>query len=468
MIGRIGASVSGIELTLLNRLASAQANITLSTLREASGMKINSPSDDPAGFVRLGQLQSQYAQVTATLPNVTAASDTVSQTQLVLDQIRTQVNTIHDKALADVDQALSSSQRAANQAAIDNAVAEINRLASTTINGRKVLDGSADFTYSGVNAAQVADVQTTSLGPNVSKTISGTVTVAATQGSLTHNEGTGLITNDATLVLTGNRGSAEISVTTGDALSDVAAQINRASYLTGVTATVTGGVNLVLKSIDYGSAGTASIDVTSGTFATTGTGIGTNATATINGRALTGVGNHFDLQDNGFTASVEFAGGFSGAFSTITVSGDGLTFALSPDVTRRSTLALPGVQAARLGGASGTLADLTSGATYGGLGTNASQAVRIADEALGQLTVIEGQVDGFADETIASSSALLDGVQEQLSKSIDQLNKTDDAEGELRIVKNQALASNALAGLAILSQQRQSIVALIQQIAGLS
>jgi hypothetical protein len=55
-----------------------------------------------------------------------------------------------------------------------------------------------------------------------------------------------------------------------------------------------------------------------------------------------------------------------------------------------------------------------------------------------------------------------------VSKSWSPRRIVDEAREELLLVKNQALADNALSALAILSQQRASIVALIRQLAGLS
>lgn len=471
-MGRIGANLSGIELRLLNKLAEANAAATLNALRLTTGAKINSPSDNPSGFIALSQFQSDLANVNSTLANINAASSLVSQVQLALDQVRTQLNTIRTKALADADQSLTADERAANQAAIDDAITEINRLAASDIAGRRLLDGSANFNIQGASNSQVRQVEVYSLGDSTGQTISGQVTTPAQRAVLTHTEGTGLITADGTFTLSGDRGSSTISVETGDTLSEVADRINLESHLTGVTASVTGN-DLKLSSINYGSQAEVEIDVTSGAFAVTGgngdgTANGVDAVATINGEALTGEGNRFEVNRNSFYFAVEFQGGFSGTFNSITAAGSALTFALSPDLAHKATLAVPGVQAARLGGLSGTLDQLASGGSLSGLGTNAPAAVRVVDEALAQLTLIDGRVDGFADATIASSSALENSLKTKLVSSIDAINKVDDEEESMLLAKNRALADNALASLTILSNQRASIVALIQKIAGLA
>ena len=464
MIGRIGATISGVELRLLNQLHDVQTAAAMGALRLASGKRINWPADDPSGFVNVSELETQRAGVRSALANVTAASSMVSQAQLAMDQIRSQLQAIRE--LADADGGLTATERAANQLAIDEAIEQIGALVNTTINGRRLLDGSAAFDVTGVNNAQIREVFPVSLGHNTSKTVSGTVTAAATQATLTHVEATGLITNAATFTLEGSRGEASISVAIGESLATVAARVNQESHLTGVTASVTGGTNLVLRSIDYGSDEQVAVAVGSGSF-TAGAFSGTDATATINGRGLTGIGNRFAVTDNGFSASIEFEGGFAGAFAAITVSGDALSYALTTDLARKATLSIPSVSATQLGGLSGTLDQLQSGGSLAGLGANAVQAVRVVDEALSKLTRIEGLVDGFADAAIDSSGELLDGLGDTLDEAIADVNGVDEDAEELLQQKNAALASNAIAGLSLLDQQRSSIIELIRQIAGL-
>jgi flagellin-like hook-associated protein FlgL len=377
------------------------------------------------------------------------------------------LTTIREKAIADEDQALTADERAANQAAIDDAIDEIETLVGTTIQGRRLLDGSAAFDVSGLNVSQLRRLTPHALGWNNEKTVSGSVTVAATQATLTHVEALGLISSAATFTLEGARGVANLTVAIGEALSTVAMRINQESHRTGVTASVVGGTDLVFTSIGYGSGEQVSIEVTSGSF-TVGSDAGADATATINGRNLTGVGNRFVVADNGFSATVEFQGGFTGAFDPITISGEALGFSMSPDLRRKSALSIPNLHPTQLGGLSGTLDELQSGGAYAGLGTNASRAVRVVDEALGMLTEIEGLVDGFASAAVDSSAALLTGRRDRLDATITELDQVDEDAEELLRSKNQALAENAAAGLAILNQQRDSILGLIRQIAGLN
>jgi flagellin len=478
-MSRIGANLSGIERSLLNRLAESNAAATLSSLRMATGHKINRPRDDPSGFVLLSGFQAQLGRVTAAMSNTTAAGSMVSQTQSALGQMRTQLNTIRDELLKDTGAVpLSDAQRAESQAKIDTAVNQVNALAATDVGGRRVLDGSADFAVSGRNAGQVAGLAVHATG-GTARTISGSVAATATRASLVY---TGTSENKtsaaATITLSGNRGGAVLGVTSGQTLSSLAGSINQQSYLTGVTAAVDETAHtLTMTSVDYGSRATAAVAVASGAFAVSGgdgsgTAHGTNASATINGATITAgdsrvQGNRFTINQSGLRFEIEFAPGFTGALDAMSVGGDALEFSLDADAAQRATLALPGMQAARLGGPSGTLNQLQSGGPLAGLGSNTAQALRVVDEALGDVTRVQGSVDGFQNSAIGTASSLLADLQKDLGDAIDTLDKTNDSEETQRQIYYEQLASNSEAGLAILSQQRASIVSMIRQIAGL-
>jgi flagellin len=473
-MSRIGYTLSGVERQLLVSLSRSNAQIAMSTLRMTTGHKINSAGDSPSAFVELSGLQSQLSGVSAALRNVTAAGSMVAQVQSAISGFQSQLGVIRTELLKDANHTLTPEQRAASQNAIDSAIAQINTLAGTQIYGKTPLSGAGNYNFSGLDSNQVADLEVSSLGRQ-GQTISGTVTTTATRAELSYTgDASDQVTNDAVFTLAGSRGSVVLSVTAGDTLQSVADTVNNNSYLTNVTASVDAGSHtLILTSVDYGSQATTQIAVSSGTFNTTGDTAGTNASAVINGQTIAAdssqvSGNRFSLNDNGLTFDIEFQAGFTGGFNTITVSGDALTFALSPDISQRSTLAIPGMYAAELGGASGTLDQLATGGALSGLGDNTAQAIRVVDEAVGDVTRVSGAVNGFYNSAIGSASVLMTAMQTNLQQSIDAIDKTDDVAEEANITHYQILANNAVASLAILNHQQQAIVEMIRSIAGLS
>ena len=255
-------------------------------------------------------------------------------------------------------------------------------------------------------------------------------------------------------------------MTASQTLAQVADAVNEVSHKTGVTAAAVGN-QLTLTSVDYGSDAAISITVVSGTFNTTETQTAADAQATINGLAVTGDGNRFTRSETGVLYEIEFAAGFEGDFDTLSISGEALTFALSESLSHRSTVAIPGLDSIQLGGISGRLDQIASGGVYSGLDANTSRALRIVDEALGQVEVVQGAVEGFSTAAITSSSDLLSALQTELTNAVAQTDGYSQQEEETLLARNQQLASNAIAGLAILNQQRAEIVTLVQKIAGL-
>jgi len=225
-MSRIAAHLSGIERTLIDRMNAANAAVATSTLRLATMQKINSASDAPSAFVSLSRFQSQLTNVTAAMTNASAASSMLSQAESTVSQIQDQLDIIRDALLTPTD---------SSQETIDTALARINELANTEINGRRVLDGSASFRTAGVDPNQVARL-TVSATQGGTRQIEGEVLTAGTQATLRYTGSGGLATADATIIITGNLGSAQITVTNGETLTNLADAINAVSYETGVTA----------------------------------------------------------------------------------------------------------------------------------------------------------------------------------------------------------------------------------------
>ena len=429
---------------------------------------------------QLSGLERRLSAVNDTISQVDAAAGVGSQVQLALDQVRTQLNAIRTALLADEDQqTLTAQQRTAKQAEIDTAITQINNLAATDVNGRKLLSGSADFSSSGRNISQIRGLLVFS-STSPTTIISGIVSQDATQSTLTYTGASGAATNAATFTLAVRCGATTITGNASDPLTDVVDAINKYSHQTGVTASVSGD-NLTFTTADFGIKATIAVSGTSGTFNVTGgngdgTTQGTDAVATINGQAVSSVdGNVITVNQSGLHLQIELTSGFSGALNNFTVSDqDVLKFALSTDVSKISSLAIAGVQAGRFVGVSGSLDQLASGGTLAGLASNVPQAIRVVDEALARLTLIDGQVDGFTDVTVKSSADLLGSststltstVKSSLEDALTSLNGVDTTEENLLLTKNLALVVNAQSALSVLQQQRSSVLLILKQIAG--
>jgi flagellin len=470
-MARIGMTLSGIERSLLSNLAAANAQIAMSAYRMATEHKINSAADDPTGFVQLSGLQSQLNNVAAVLNNTTAAGNIVSQVQSGISGIQTQLETIRDLLLEDKNHELTPDERAAAQAGINTAVAEINNIAGTSINGKALLGGAGNFLFSGLNSSQAAGLDVYSRA-GTAPTISGSVLSTATQSQTTLSL-TGVIPAEgAALTITGGRGTYALPLAESETVATMVDDINMHSHETGVTAALADADTMTLRSVDYGSAATIQLQDPGALFTVDSNTPGTNASAEINGLTISAdsplvSGNRFSFGDNGFQFDIAFQPGFTGAFDTITVGNGAMSFALTQNVGSRSELAVPALYPDSLGGASGTLDQLADGGTWSGLGENTSHALRIVEEALGKITRVDGLVSGFYKAAITSASSVMSDLQKNLTDAIQSVDQVNDQE-ELQIQTHyQVLADNSVAGLTLLNQQRQMLSKMLLSIAGL-
>lgn len=466
---RIGATIAGFEQLLLTQLARTNQAAAESAFRIATGKQVSFPSDNPSAFLQIQASENQLSLLNAVHANVDMAATIGAGLQTTLAEIRTQLDTIRDKLIEDEDNTLTAAEKSSNQAAIDSAIGTLRSLARTSIEGKRFLDGSFDYSYNGLDSSQIQRLDVYALADDT--VITGSVASAATQSSCRYTGAASKINSgDATFTLTGKRGATTISVTNNESLTAVRDRVNLQSHNTGIIATVSGS-RLDFTTVDYGDSATIAISATSGTFATVSTAVGTDAVVTVNGQAIASTnidGNRVSYFEHGLHIALEFQPGFTGAFSSVTISDDHVAkFSLSTRSSELTTLSLPGLFPELLSGVSGRLTSLESGGSLAGLGTNASAAIRVLDEVLGQLSTSEARVDAFADIAVASAENLLTGLQSNLEESLSAMNTVDeDAENAL-VSHYQGLSDNALAAIAILQQQHSSLLGLLRNLAGL-
>ena len=253
----------------------------------------------------------------------------VDAADTALADVVTQIGVIRDAALEAATEPLSPEELLAKQAEIDGAIEAINTLASTSYGGKRLLDGSQDFTISGQDPNQFREVTVLSRATSQpSQVIATTVTRAAERAERLTYEGNpgALVKADAEFTLSGNLGSEEFSVTAGETLTAVRDRINAETYATGVSASVSGD-NLLLDSTGYGSKAEIAVAVTDGTFVVTGgnddgTANGVNGQATVNGQAMTADGLVLRYRSSAMNVDLELNPSCStGTLNNITVSG---------------------------------------------------------------------------------------------------------------------------------------------------
>ncbi len=276
-----------ISLNAQRNLNSSQNALATTLQRLSSGLRINSAKDDAAGLAISERMTSQIRGLNQAARN---ANDGISMSQTAegaLGEIGNNLQRIRELAVQSRNASNSTSDRAALNNEVQQAIAEIDRVASTTaFNGIKLLDGTFNNQsfQGGANVGETIDItslvnaQSSAMGSTTSTTanvagVAATAFTAITAGDLTING-----TSVGAVAAGGN------AVTQG---ANIAAAINTVTNTTGVTATAdaaTGAVSLTnlsgTNTVVAFAGATASTAITGLTAATT-----TATTTTVNGFA---------------------------------------------------------------------------------------------------------------------------------------------------------------------------------------
>lgn len=227
------ASVINTNVASLNsqrNLSTSQSQLNTSIQRLSSGMRINSAKDDAAGLAISDRMNSQIKGMTQATRN---ANDGVSMAQTAEGALSSSgdiLQRVRELAVQSSNSSNSASDRKALQTEVTQLTSELNRIANTTeFNGQKLMDGSmgtANFQV-GANAGQLismtgSNFTTSTYGNNRLEVNGPQVGIAASTGG--------------DIKINGSQGSKDITVADGDSAKTTAAQINKLSGDTGVTA----------------------------------------------------------------------------------------------------------------------------------------------------------------------------------------------------------------------------------------
>jgi flagellin len=164
-----------------NNLLNNQAAVTSAITQLSSGLAINSAADNPAGLAIATTLQAQINGQTVAQQNANNGISLAQTGQSALTQITNNLQTIRQLAVQASNASNSASNRAALNQEVQQALAQINTIATTTsFNGQNLLDGSfgSQNFQVGANAGQTIGVnlsqgaQTSQIGQTSSTTFS--------------------------------------------------------------------------------------------------------------------------------------------------------------------------------------------------------------------------------------------------------------------------------------------------------
>lgn len=470
----------------------------------SSGLSINSPADNPAGYIAAQGFTTQLGGVTQAISNVNQA---VSLVQTADGAVQQQINILQQlRTIA--DQAANGGNTTSQLASLQQVVSQLQTQVTTIsqqaqFNNQNLLDG----TFQGVQFQ---------VGPNDGQTIQISIgNTAADQlgvyqsspnaaagvfkvngvgtGGVSDNTGSSyIITSGAaggftagSIGVSGSAGGKSVAVTKSEAASDIATAVNTVSANTNVSAvadtsaafTVTSGsFSFTLGDVNAGGSNTVNISAT--------------VTGTVNANSLAGLVNAINQESGqtGITASVNSSNQLvltQGSGDNITVTAFAGTGKLAAGGTTQVTLASGGAGNAQSATVQGVVtmqsADsfalsaaasdigLTTSSTLSKLSASsvstvghADAALNVVDFAIQQLENVGGQL-GATQQRLQASVSNLQTTQVNMTSALSTIQDANIPAVTTQLTQEQILQQAGVDALAKSGELQQSFLRLLQQ-----
>jgi flagellin len=494
-------------------------------MRLSTGLRINRGADDPAGLITSERLRSDIKGADQGIKNSDRASSVIATTEGSLAEVSDLLNSIRSLIVQSANTgAVSPAERQANQLQIDSAIDSITRISNTaSFGGLKLLNGSLDYTLSGVNSTEItrANIFGASFVGATQLQVDVDVLASAQVGSLflrgdhpASPAANGTILSTTTIQLAGSRGVTEFTIQSGQTLASVVAAVNDKTTATGVSARLINAADpssgMVFESTDFGNnafvrvqrlnAGAAATDwntyaiagnanvpsfgppfgwatlISGGTLTPTDHDDGRNVTALVNGTLATGDGLTVSLSSQSLSLKLTLAEGFATdptlPVSNFYITGGGALFQLGPQVTsqQQTNLGIQSIAASNLGGtlingALQFLSSLKEGQSNSIAESEGrrdfSAASSILDGAIDEVSVLRGRLGAFEKNVLQTNVRSLQAAFENLSASESKIRDADFAEETSALTRAQILQSAGTTVLGLANTSAQQVLQLL-------
>lgn len=493
-----------------------QNNKSLGTALErlSTGLRINRGKDDPAGLIASENLRGDLSSLNAAVTNSERADQVVNIAEGGLQEISSLLTELQGLLTASASSAgLSTEEKEANQLQIDSILQTVDRISgSASFQGIKLLNGNFDYKTSSIDSG-VTDFQVNGAKFETdSLDVEAVVTQSAQKAGLflevgadaTNGINLGGDGGTFTIEITGADGSRELSFSSGQTLTQIAAAINSFTEVTGVAASVSGtGVKLASSTFgseaftsvkiaddagiaDNGSGNTLGVfGLSSGDFnsaeasgtAFTATGAsngisddGQDIAGTINGIVATGNGKQLsintDFLDVQFTLD-DSTSQTLGGVSALTITGGGADFQLAGDVNvaGKVSLGIGDISTRKLGNSDvGYLDDLGNGKDFNvvtGSDADLSNAQKIVDAAVKNVSSTRGRLGAFQKNVVGATIRSLGITIENTTAAESVIRDADFANETAQLTRNQILVQASTSSLAQANQQPGNVLSLL-------
>ncbi|MBC7527603.1 MAG: hypothetical protein H7308_08635 [Chthonomonadaceae bacterium] len=484
------------SLSILFGLQNTTNALNASALKLSTGKRINSAADDPSGLVISNAMQSQIDSYSTAIDDAQSATNLLKTATDASGQITNLLNVINQNVVqAQSNLSLNPSAVAANQAAIQSAIAAINNIAGTTSYGTKnLLDGSAGTSAAVTNGALVGGI---SLGGQFAGgaiqagSITLSVTTAATAAQATGSATYATVNSTLATVNGGTTGAGgtvnvngqSVTVTGSDTVQTLISKINGVSSSTGVSAAAVSGNGSTSIQLTQATTGSnykvSESESATLIFGASGASVsGGNAVATVTAQTL--VNGAVTAQTVTFTAGrsstdsglrltdpygnsilLTPGGNNTGTVNQKvgTATSNPLSIQLGIGAGNTGSVSLQNLSASSLGNsvvAGQTLASIDVTSVAG-----AANASLIVGQALNQVSFSAAQVGGFQKNVLGSAINVFQSAVSNLSASVSNIVDLDVAKETTNYNRLQQQQSTASALLQYSFSQQSSLYRLL-------
>ena len=478
-MSRINTNVSSLVATRILNKNNDSLNQALERL--STGVRINSGKDDPAGLIASQRLKSETTAINAALDNANRADNMVAVAEGGLQEVSSLLTELEGLVDRSANEAgLSSDELAANQLQVDTILDSINRIAtSTEFGGKKLLNGSLDYTTSSMPASGINDlkVNSTRLAANATKTVVTVITQSAQTAKLTYtNAASTTSANTKTIQVTGKYGTEQFTFASSTTFANVVTAVNSAKSLTGVSASIS-GTALNFNSTDYGLESFVSVEAIQNTFTVTG---GSSATKdygrdvgiTVNGVKAITKGLDVSIRSTGLSLDMTLSAwygtrnpGGAGTSKTFYITGGGADFSIGPTqgLNALASIGLQSVSTGTLGTkGQGYLSTLGSGQTNQLSAGTFETGQRIIRSAISQVSSLRGRLGAFQKNTLQSTINSLQVSYENVTAAESAIRDADFATETSNLTRSQILVQSATSVLQQANSAPQNVLALLR------
>ncbi len=508
-MSRINTNVT--SLIAQRVLGQNSGDLTTSLERLSTGLRINRGKDDPAGLIASQNLRAEIRGTNQAISNAERADQVASIAEGGLQEVSGLLTELQGLVTNTANTAgLSDAEKRANQLQVDSILQTIDRVSSaTSFQGTKLLNGNFDYSVNSV-AATVSSysVNGAKLNFNGTQAVNVLVTQSAQVGQLLLSLGNANIQlggSNGTFVfqIAGNKGSRELSFSSGTSVANIISTINTFKDVTGVSATASGTTGIRASSVDFGKSGFVSVKVVNAS-SVSGSGIYTYGTTNANSATAAGssntaftaatngvrdVGQDLGATINGITATtqgkvarintdfldvqIELTTGASqtlaAPISAFTINGGGADFQLAGnvDISGKVAIGISNVAVRELGKqtigtALESLASLGAGRNLNVVDGNISGAQKVVTSAISQVSQLRGRIGAFQKNTVGATIRSLGVSAENSTAAESAVRDADFATETAGLTRSQILVQSATQVLSLANQRPQNVLSLLR------